>query len=154
MSTSVLLLETTWVFFSRPPLADAESERDGESDMFDLHNLFEDHRFERFGNRKFFGEIESHKIGVVLATKDDRYGNCALNKKELDGVRRAKREGKLQEAYVVAAKKNGGGMTFLGQIDADELESKLVNVKTKSGAFGEFFVLPPELGFPVSDDPF
>jgi hypothetical protein len=119
--------------------------------MCDLSKMFEDGRFKRYGLRKYFSEIDGKKIGVVLATKSNGYDTCALNKTEFDDALRAKHEGRIDEAYIVAAKAANGAMTYWDQIDAEQLSAKLVNMTMKAGRYGDFFVLPPGVGFPTSD---
>jgi hypothetical protein len=125
--------------------------------MTDLTKMFEDGTFKRFGLRKYLSQIDGRKIGVVLATKSAGYDTCALNKKEFDGALRAKRNGQIDEAYVVAANVNGDGVLYWDQIDAEQLAAKLANEVPRVGRYGEFFVLPPAIGFPTSpnnDEPF
>jgi hypothetical protein len=115
--------------------------------MVDLSNImFGDGRFERKDLRKYFGEIDGKKIGVVLATKNSGYPDCALNRIELEGLLRAKQEGRLDEVYVVAVS-NG---RFLEQIEAGELAAKLTNEMPRTGRFGDFYVLHPGIGFPAA----
>jgi hypothetical protein len=70
------------------------------------------------------------KIGVVLATKSPNWDSFALNKKELERVIAGKRKGKIDEAYVVAARVNGSGpLTYqdaeLAEVIATRLEERL-----------------------------
>jgi hypothetical protein len=125
--------------------------------MRDLSKMFEDGQYKRYGLRKYLSEIDGKKIGVVLATKNAGYDTCALNKKEFDDALRGKREGRIDEAYVVAANVSVGGVLYWDQIDAEQLEAKLANEVPRIGRFGEFFVLPPGIGFPAltnNDEPF
>jgi hypothetical protein len=115
--------------------------------------MCEDGRFKRFGSRKYFGEIDDKKIGVVLATKNVGYDTCALNNTEFEGLLRVKRDGRLDEAYVVAVRVNGAAVPrYWDQIDAEQLAAKLANEVPRSGRFGDFFVLPPGIGFPAQND--
>jgi hypothetical protein len=119
----------------------------------DLSKIFEDGRFKRIGSRKYLGEVDDKRIGVVLATKNAGYDTCALNETEFDGVRHAKSKGRLDETYVVAAKVNGVGVPkYLDQIDAEQLAAKLANEVPRVGRFGNFFVLNPIIGFPAATD--
>jgi hypothetical protein len=120
--------------------------------MLDLSKIFEDGRFKHYGRRKYFGAVDGDKIGVVLATKNAGYGTCALNKAEFDAVLRAKSEGKITGAYIVAANVSGSAPKFFDQIDAEQLAAKLANEVPMVGRFGEFFVLPSGIGFPASTD--
>jgi hypothetical protein len=130
-----------------------------KSDMTDLSRMFENGQFKRLGLRKYLGEVDGRKIGVVLATKNAGFDSPALNKMENDSLLRAKRDGRIDEADVVAAKVNGADVPrFLGQIDAEQLAAKLVNEVPRIGRYGEFFVLNPAIGFPMltidDDEPF
>ncbi len=115
-----------------------------------LKDMFTDNRFQRIGRNRYWAEVDGRKIGVVLATKNARYDDHALNKADLDRVLAAKREGRLDDAFVVAAKTNGSGIPiFSDQIDAETLASKLAGELPMVGRFGEFFVIPAGLGFPA-----
>ena len=111
---------------------------------------------ERIGRNRYFGEIDGKKIGVALATKNPAFDEAAVNKSDLDRVITAKRDGRLDEAKVVAAKMNGGGVpTFYDQIDAELLQEKLAGVPPRSGRYGEFYTIPSSVGFPDDEsEPF
>jgi hypothetical protein len=118
----------------------------------DLSKIFEDGRFKRCGH-KYLGEDDGKKIGVVLATKSAGYDSPALNKQEFDGGRRAKRDGRIDEFYVVAAKVNGVATPkYLDHIEAEQLAAKLANETPRVGRFGEFYVLHAGIGFPATTD--
>jgi hypothetical protein len=110
-------------------------------------------RFRRVGRNRYFAEIDGRKIGVVLATQNPTYDDLALNKSDLDRVVAAKRDGKLDDALVVAARiDHRGAQTFFDQIDGELLQEKLASELPRDGKFGEFYVLPPTIGFPARDD--
>jgi hypothetical protein len=113
---------------------------------YDLSGMFTDRRFRRCGRYRYVGEIDGKKIGVVLATKSPSYFDYALNKPDLDRVIAGKRAGRLDEAIVVKAKIGVGIPQYHDQIDAEQQATELVNVMPRSGAYGEFFVLPDLAG--------
>ena len=57
----------------------------------------------------YYGEGEGKKIGVVVATMPPNRDRHALNKLELDRALVGLRNGKIDLAFVVAAKLNGFG---------------------------------------------
>jgi hypothetical protein len=114
--------------------------------------LSEMSRFSRVGRNRYFAEIDGRKIGVVLATQSPTYDEFAVNKSDLDRVVAAKRDGRLADAVVVAARIDRGAQTFLDQIDGEVLQAKLASEPTRDGKFGAFYVLLPRIGFPARDD--
>src|SRR5258705_6348023 len=109
----------------------------------ELNGMFSDPRFARFGRYCYHVEIDGRKIGVVLATMNQGYDSYALNKAEFDRLLAARRDGRLDGAFVVIAKTNGSTTpTYCGEIDAEELDSQLRGLTPRSGRFGEFYVLP------------
>ena len=121
-----------------------------------LGRIFIDGLLERISRYRYFGEIDGAKIGVVLATKNQRFDNWALNKPDFDRVIAGKRDGRINEAYVVAAKVNGVGIPlYCDQIEAEELLRKLANEVPRVGSFGEFYVITLTVWAPSCvDDPF
>jgi hypothetical protein len=63
-----------------------------------------------------------------------------------------KRDGRLDDAFVVAAKMNHGSYSFYDQIDAELLQERLAGETPRDGRFGEFFILPPGIGFGSDED--
>ena len=122
-----------------------------------LDQMFSDGRFTRYGLHRYFAETGGRKVGIVLATMNSGYDSYALNKSEFDRLVSAKRDGRLDDAFVVAAKTAGSKVpSFCDQIDAEELVGKLAGELPRSGRYGDFFILPPGLGFPArpEDEPF
>jgi hypothetical protein len=118
-----------------------------------LADIFTDSRFRRLGRFLRFGKIDDVKIGVVLATKNPRFDNWTLNKPDNDRLIAGIREGKIDEAWVVAAKVNGTSMpVYCDQIEAEELHRRLANEEPRIGVFGEFYVIPPHVWSPNCDD--
>jgi hypothetical protein len=125
--------------------------------MTDLSKIFSDDRFRPFGQYRYYGEVDGSKIGVVLATCSPRFDNFALNKADLDRLVDGKREGRIDQAFVVQARVNGyGAPAFHAVIDAEELAVALKNVPPVNGQFGPFFVVPPGFKFldAAGDEPF
>ena len=69
-----------------------------------LPSMFADGRWRRIRERIYFGEFDGQKVGVVLATMYPNRDAYALNCAEHERVRSAKLTGKVDVAFVVAAK--------------------------------------------------
>ena len=100
-------------FLGRGFLFEGEANRKRERDTMTvtiLTNIFEDPRWRPIGRRVYSAEIDGRKLGGVLATFNVRFGNYALNRPEMeDRLMKAKREGKIDEAFVIAVRPNGTG---------------------------------------------
>jgi len=84
----------------------------------------------------------NEKIGVVLATKSPNRDGHLLNKAELSRVITGKRGGKIEEAYVVAVRLNGGSPpTYVCGGLAEEVFAKIEHRSTIDGMYGPFWVL-------------
>ncbi|MBR1274276.1 hypothetical protein [Bradyrhizobium sp. AUGA SZCCT0283] len=104
-----------------------------------LTNIFEDPRWRPIGRRLYSAEIDGRKIGGVLATYNKRYGNYALNRTEYERLMSAKREGKVDTAFVIAVMNNGTGRyEFRRAVYAEELHAKLLKKPIIDGSFGPF----------------
>jgi hypothetical protein len=78
----------------------------------------------------------------VLATKAPNRDSFALNKGELARVIAGKRDGKIEEAYVVVANLHGGGPpTYRCAELAEVVAPKLEGRPTINGIYGQFWVL-------------
>jgi hypothetical protein len=107
-----------------------------------VRNIFgSDTECRRVALRLYFAEEESKRIGVVLATLTPPFDSFALNKAELERLLQAKREEKIDQAFVVAAKRNGAGLEYCGAVEADELSTVLAKQSPITGRFGDFYVL-------------
>ena len=119
-----------------------------------LKNIFGDRRWQRIGQRLYYAEIDDKKYGVVLATWNPNFCNYALNCGEMQRVEEAKRAGKIDEAHVVAAMKNGTGrLEVRGRIEAEKLRPRLAEKPVRRGTFGDFWTLEP-FDFGDKDPPF
>jgi hypothetical protein len=91
----------------------------------------------------------------VLATFNASFHTFAPNKIEFDGLLAAKRDGRLDDAFVVAAKTNGGGLpTYCHEIDAAQMENLLQGYAPRSGRFGDFYTLSDHVFPALADAPF
>lgn len=113
----------------------------------------EDPRWRKIGSsRLLFAEFGGKKIGVVLATKNNSgFDTYALNCGELDRLKAGKKDGKIDEALIVAVEVDGGVRTYRGEMPLDEAILKLNGISPRNGRFGEFYSLPS--GF-FGDEPF
>ncbi len=121
-----------------------------------LPSVFTDDRFRHTGRNRLFGEIDGTRVGVVLATRSQRFDNFALNKGDFDRLIAGLREGKIDQAYVVQARSNGfGAMVYAAYIKAEQLAEMLNGHPPMTSQLGPFWVLPP--GFKMAggiDEPF
>jgi hypothetical protein len=121
-----------------------------------LRGIFSDPRFREFGRYRLFAEIEGVRFGVVLATRSPRYDNFALNKTDLERLIAGKREGKVDQAFVVMARVNtANAMAYCDSIDAEKLHEALQGLRPRTGSWGDFWVLPPNFttaGMTASDE--
>jgi hypothetical protein len=113
--------------------------------------MFTDGRFRRIRDRIYFAEIDDKKIGVVLATIYGNYDNYALNRAEYERVLNAKREGRIDLAFVVAVRFNGFGKPPEYH-SANHIEAlDLTGCRKVDGRYGEFW--PLQLGDIDADGP-
>jgi hypothetical protein len=103
-----------------------------------LSNIFTDSRFRDLSRYRLFGNIDGVKIGVVLATRSPRYDNFALNKGDMDRLLAGKRDGKIDQAFVVMAKVNGvNAVTYCDCIEAEQLHEKLKGLRPAQSVAGD-----------------
>jgi hypothetical protein len=69
--------------------------------------MFTDERWKLIHERIYYGEIDGQKNGVVLATQPPNRDKYAWNCDERERVLNARLTGKIDLAFVVAAKLNG-----------------------------------------------
>jgi hypothetical protein len=88
--------------------------------------------------------IDGHpKVGAIVVFQSDT--DFALGKAGLDYMTLAKAEGRLDEAWVLFLRKVGNRFEFVNVAPAETI-AKIVNgLVTRSGQWGEFWWLPPEL---------
>ena len=116
-----------------------------------LSTMFSDTRFQRFGRYIYYAVIDDKKIGVVLATMAPHRDDFALNKGEFERVLNGERDGKVNQAFVVAAKLNGGrSLEYQGADRAEAVLARLGNLRTFRGVYGEFWSLQL---YDIIDDP-
>jgi hypothetical protein len=109
-----------------------------------LSGMFSDRRFHQTqsGLYRWVGTIDGVKIGIVLATRNPSFRTHALNRGDTESLLAAKRDGKVHEAWIVAATFAGnGGYTYVDAFEAAELHDKLVNQPARVGRNGPFWVL-------------
>ena len=108
-------------------------------------SVFADPRWEWFDRRRYFAEHDGTKIGVVLATWTPQFENFALNKNDTDRLLEAKRQGNVNHAYIVFAKRNGvGRMEYHCHREAESFyEAVLRHAQIIDGKYGPFWVIRP-----------
>jgi hypothetical protein len=108
-----------------------------------LSGMFTDPRFRKFDKWCWYGEVEGKKVGVVLATINPGYDNFALNKNDTDRLLAAKRDGQLDEAFLVGASVDASNTpTYCDSKDAETFyEEELKKLRPRPGRYGEFWML-------------
>ena len=97
---------------------------------------------------------QRQKNGAIEATVQAPFIEHTVNKRELERVVEAKRQGKIAAAHVAATKLNGTPVSeFCGSIDAEKLQEKLRGHPTRTGRLGEFYTVPLSFIF-EEEDPF
>jgi hypothetical protein len=120
-----------------------------------LCDIFNDKRFVEVRRNCFQGVIDGVKVGVVLATLSLPYTTFALNKPDFDRLIGSKHAGKVDRAFVVAARgSSSANRVFCSWMEAEELAAKLqeYGVTPRAGRFGEFYTLPPTFFPPDEND--
>lgn len=80
----------------------------------------------KFSQHLRHGTVEGKKWGVVISSKDPpQYPNFILNKLDTEHLIKTKKAGKIDEAHVVFAQREGSGFTYLGHVDAEKLYQQL-----------------------------
>ena len=113
-------------------------------------NVFTDARFRRIKNAVygFRGEIDGTRVGVVAATKSQRFASSTdhvLNKSDLERLIAALDANRLDVGFVVtAASDSTGNLGFIAEIEARKLKSEILTGRTPlSGKLGEFYLVSP-----------
>jgi hypothetical protein len=117
-----------------------------------LPNIFSDPRWQWFGKYRAYAEVDGAKIGIVLATKKPAFSSFALDKASIDRLLAAKRENRIDAAYVVKAHVSASGaMTYCDAVDAEEFYASVVqSLYPRDSAAGWFYILPSD----PADEPF
>jgi hypothetical protein len=104
--------------------------------------IFTDQRWQWFDRRHYFASYEDARIGAVLATWTPDYENFALNEDDMNRLLGAKRDGKIDRAFVVMAKFNGTRMEYCSLRDAERYYNEVLRHQpTKNGRYGRFWAL-------------
>ena len=114
-----------------------------------LSAIFTSPEFQQVNPTRFKGKLDGVKVGVVIATLNSSYNNYAINETDLVGAIKAKHDGKINEAYVVYARRVDGTRVYVDAVPAEDLHEKLKNVAPIVGRFGKFWALP---GTTTGDD--
>ena len=118
-----------------------------------LPTVFADRqRWRQRAKHVYRGEHDGKKIGVVVATMSPKFDRYALNKNELELLLGYLRSGKIDVAFVVAARLNGFGpeaYEYQGAGDAETVAKRLKGVVAIQGRYGEFYAL---YLFEIDDD--
>jgi hypothetical protein len=106
----------------------------------DICTLPRPEKYQQHGLRKFTVKEDEGLTGILEATNsNDRYKTVAVNKRELDDLNAAKRSGRLARAVVVAVAYRNGRWVYLGEMEAEKLESHLAEVQPLNGQHGPFW---------------
>jgi hypothetical protein len=109
-----------------------------------LKMMFTDDRWRRIRERIYYGEIDGKKIGVAVATQSPNRDNYALNRAEHERVLNGKLTGKVDLAFVVAAKLNGFGNPPEFRCGNFIEAVSLTGYRPIAGRYGEFWALQLE----------
>jgi hypothetical protein len=125
-----------------------------------LQMLLNNGSFRKFPPNSFFpndvGEAEhdDQKIGIVV-TFPSTQGEFSLNKSANDRALNGLRSDKLDQAFVVQARRQGGHYEVLASINVEELQSLLDMLNIWNGDYGQYWWVPPgfklENVIPASD---
>jgi hypothetical protein len=101
-------------------------------------SMFTNPAFRQFKKFRWLGRVNGELVGVVVANKSQHYTTYALNRGDVEDLLAAKRAGKVDRAFIVAATLG----TFVAHHDAEEYHASLLaNLPPRSGAFGDFWAL-------------
>jgi hypothetical protein len=103
--------------------------------------MFSDPKFHRSDAGKFlwYGTTaDGARVGVIIATYNDKFNSYALNKPEFDRLLAAEEAGKVDETWVVDCLVNGP-LTFVGERRASEVRAIVEHMSTRTGGLGEFW---------------
>jgi hypothetical protein len=103
-----------------------------------LAGMQTDSRFRRFKKFRYYGEVDGAKIGAVIANKGSTYNNYALNCGDVEDLLAAKRDGKVDFAFIVAV---ADGAYVTHRAAETYYTGLLVNLQPRSGQFGNFWTL-------------
>ena len=121
-----------------------------------LPNMFRGPLFRQTSRYRYRAKIDGTKVGVVVAARTWRFDNHALGTSDFDRLLEYKSDGKIDFAFVVAARISKDNLhTYVGHRDAEELHQLLKEVAPLESEFGRFWLLRPDftlLGFAASDD--
>jgi hypothetical protein len=121
-----------------------------------LPNIFRGPLWRQTSGRRYRAKIDGAKVGVVIAARSWRYDNHSLWKKDYDHLLEYKSSGKIDFAFVVAARvSKENAHTYVSHRDANELHEDLKEVAPRVSEFGQFWLLRPDLtplGFAASED--
>jgi hypothetical protein len=109
-----------------------------------LAGMFTDPRFRKFERWCWGAKIEGMSVGVVIATLNPGYDTFALNKPDTERLLAAKRDGQIDEAFVVAASIYALNNHIYCDFKYAEpfYEEVLKNLRPRLGQYGEFWTLP------------
>jgi hypothetical protein len=105
--------------------------------------MLSDPSWQRYGHNLYFKEVDGQKVGVVCATLNHPFSQYALNKAEFERPLKAVGAGKIDAAWVVAARSNDTGQyEYMGAVEAGHLwETVLKNRPARDGRYGGFWIL-------------
>jgi hypothetical protein len=121
-----------------------------------LPNIFRGPPWRQTSRHRYRAKIDGAKAGAVIAARSWRYDNHSLWKSDYDLLLEYKSSGKIDAAFVVAARVSKENVyTYVSHRDAEELYQDLKDVAPRTSEFGQFWLLRPDLtplGFAASED--
>jgi hypothetical protein len=107
-----------------------------------LPNIFHDSHFHKSSRRRWQGQFNGARAGIVVAWRPADYDNYALNKADIERLLELRREATFDAAFVVLATVSGNyGSSYVGHRDAEEFYETLKVVRFRTGPHGDYWLL-------------
>jgi hypothetical protein len=105
-----------------------------------IENIFQDASFRSSSTPSYPNRIYGNgKTGAVVVVQGKHGTDFALGVAGLDYVIKAEAEGRIEEAYVVLAKTNGGSVpAYVASAPAKAVAERLRSIAPRDGKFGPY----------------
>jgi hypothetical protein len=113
-----------------------------------LPSIFSDPRFRQTSRNRWRIDLDGTRAGIVVAWRTWRFENHALNQNDMNRLRDFMRDGKLDAAFVVAARiapRASTAQVYVSYRDAQELHDMLKSILPLDAGFGPFWLLRQHL---------
>jgi hypothetical protein len=132
----------------RYPMTIVQVGRDLTKDIDAVLNMFApDSGFKRVPDSKWLysgKSFDGAKLGVILATYNESFGNYSLNCEEFDRLLEADEKRKVSTAWVAKVRFDNelNRRIVVEVLDAIEVSKMVSGVEPKKGIYGDFWTLP------------